>query len=337
MQNRDPYFDNLKAILIFIVILGHFTNLNRSIPLMGAIDNMIYSFHMPLFIFISGYFSKNITSQRAAEIENVLYPYVVFQILNCIFTKLTGLGYGNIHTVFTPIYQNWYLFGLLTWRLLIPYYNLFNKKYSLLCTIIFSFSTGFFKEFDTSLGPYRVIYFFPIFILGYYCSDLKLLLNKCSKYKYYFICISLLGLLAIFFTSFFNSKISDYISTIYIPYSNYHHSFLIFFLRIIGFVSSLLISFGLLFLIPKNKFNNITNIGENTLNIFLLHMFFVFPINHCLVNVPSYLILLISLISSALICMLCSNKLMTKMLIPFTKLKQMKLLIKKIVICNRKN
>jgi len=329
MKIRDTYFDNLKAILIFLVVLGHFTNLNRSIPLIAAIDNVIFAFHMPIFIFISGYFSKNIISQRASEIENVLYPYMVFQILNCVFTKLTGLGYGNIHNIFTPISQNWYLFGLLIWRILIPYYKLFNKKYSLIFTIILSFTIGFFNDFNTSLGLYRIFYFFPIFILGYYCSDLKMLISKYSKYRYYFIGVSVLGLFAIFSLSLFNNKISGLISTAYLPYSNYNHSFFKFFLRVIGFLSSLLISFGLLFLIPKNKFK-ITYIGENTLNIFLLHMFFVFPIKHYLVNIPSYLVLLISLISSVLICLLCSSKLINKILTPFTKLKQLKLLINKL-------
>ena len=71
-KTRDSYFDNLKTILIFLVVLGHFTNLNNSVPLMGAINNVIYSFHMPIFIFISGYFSKSIKAQRSTEIENIL-------------------------------------------------------------------------------------------------------------------------------------------------------------------------------------------------------------------------------------------------------------------------
>ena len=84
-KTREIYFDNLKTLLIFLVVLGHFTNLNKSIPLMGAINNVIYSFHMPLFIFISGYFSKSIRSHRSVEIENILYPYFVFQFINFIF------------------------------------------------------------------------------------------------------------------------------------------------------------------------------------------------------------------------------------------------------------
>jgi fucose 4-O-acetylase-like acetyltransferase len=325
-KTRDTYFDNLKTILIFLVVLGHFTNLNRSVPLMGAINNVIYSFHMPIFIFISGYFSKSIRNQRSTEIENILYPYFVFQFLNLIFTKSTGLGFGSMD-IFTPTYQNWYLLGLLFWRILIPYYNLFNKKYSLIFTIILSFIIGFYEQFNTFLGLYRILYFFPLFILGYYCLDLQTFLQKMSKYKYYFICISSLGLIAIFFISLYNRNLNDMISLAYTPYSNYNHSINIFYLRIIGFTSSFIISIGLLYMIPKNKYK-ITYLGENTLNIFLLHMFFVFPLNSYLVHISSYLILLISLVSSLLICLLFSNKFLNKILIPFTKLNQLKVLIK---------
>lgn len=283
---------------------------------------------MPMFIFISGYFSKSVKSQRSSEIENILYPYFVFQFLNLIYTKSTGLGYGSIN-IFMPTYQNWYLLGVFFWRILIPYYNLFNKKYSLIFTIILSFIIGFYDQFNIFLGLYRILYFFPVFILGYYCSDLQIFLQKISKYKYYLICISSLGLFAIFLASLYNRNLNDMISLAYTPSSNYKHSITTFCLRVIGFTTSLIISIGLLYMIPKNKYK-ITYLGENTLNIFLLHMFFVFPINSCLVHISSYLILLISLVSSLLICLLLSNKFSNKILIPFTKLNHLKLLIKPI-------
>lgn len=331
MKTRDPYFDNLKAILIFLVVLGHFTHLNRSSSfLMMAVNNVIYSFHMPMFIFVSGYFSKKIKSQRISEIETILYPFFVFQIVYLFFTKFTGLGSGSKH-IFDPVYQNWYLLGLFIWRLLIPYFSLSaNKKFSLFCAIIFSLAIGFFSELNV-LELYRILYFFPMFILGYYCSDIKVLINKYSKYKYYFIGISLLSLALIFLLSFFYPNIGNRIAFAYIPSSDYKLSFLNFLLRLIGFFSSLVISFGLLFMIPQNKIRFL-NFGENTMYIFLLHMFFVYPINHYLgknmLNVPDYLIFLIFIVLSILISIVCSNMIITKILSPFIDLNKMKLLIK---------
>lgn len=52
---RDKSFDGLKYILIFLVILGH---MNTSDFNALWTTKIIYSFHMPVFIFISGYFSS---------------------------------------------------------------------------------------------------------------------------------------------------------------------------------------------------------------------------------------------------------------------------------------
>ncbi|MBU7465991.1 hypothetical protein KGI17_16420, partial [Lactiplantibacillus pentosus] len=51
---RDIVADNLKAILIILVVLGHVMGFMRVSKLTYLI-NCIYSFHMPAFVFINGY------------------------------------------------------------------------------------------------------------------------------------------------------------------------------------------------------------------------------------------------------------------------------------------
>lgn len=51
---RLDYIDAAKAIAIILVIIGH-SNWLSAIPRVGR---MIYSFHMPLFFIISGFFWK---------------------------------------------------------------------------------------------------------------------------------------------------------------------------------------------------------------------------------------------------------------------------------------
>ncbi|MCD8133214.1 MAG: acyltransferase family protein [Clostridiales bacterium] len=57
-KERNDHFDNIKAVLIFLVVLGHvFRNLGAN----GdeyLVYKIIYSFHMPAFLFVSGYFMK---------------------------------------------------------------------------------------------------------------------------------------------------------------------------------------------------------------------------------------------------------------------------------------
>lgn len=51
--NRSSYWDTVKAVLIFLVVLGH-----TGTALGDRVLSVIYAFHMPLFVFVSGYFSK---------------------------------------------------------------------------------------------------------------------------------------------------------------------------------------------------------------------------------------------------------------------------------------
>ena len=60
-EERIYYWDNLKCLLIFLVVVGHFLipvyhDSGRSIE---AVYFFIYLFHMPAFIFVSGFFAKS--------------------------------------------------------------------------------------------------------------------------------------------------------------------------------------------------------------------------------------------------------------------------------------
>ena len=59
MKERDYLFDNYKAFLIVLVVVGHFIEVaSDDNVMMETMKWIIFSFHMPAFVFISGYFSK---------------------------------------------------------------------------------------------------------------------------------------------------------------------------------------------------------------------------------------------------------------------------------------
>ncbi len=49
-KERDYFFDNLKAVLIFLVVLGHFLLPIRGDNPLVVVKRLIYVFHMPLFV-----------------------------------------------------------------------------------------------------------------------------------------------------------------------------------------------------------------------------------------------------------------------------------------------
>ena len=60
-KNRIHYVDAAKAIAIILVIIGHCYWIS-AIPRLG---NLIYSFHKPLFIIVTGFFLRNLTVKKA--------------------------------------------------------------------------------------------------------------------------------------------------------------------------------------------------------------------------------------------------------------------------------
>ena len=78
-KNRIHYVDAAKAIAIILVIIGH-CYWNSAIP---RLSNLIYSFHMPLFFIVSGFFLKNLEVKNAIEkyAKAYLWPYLIIGIL----------------------------------------------------------------------------------------------------------------------------------------------------------------------------------------------------------------------------------------------------------------
>ena len=53
MKQRDYLFDNYKAFLIVLVVVGHFIEVaSEDNVAMGTTKWIIFSFHMPAFVFI---------------------------------------------------------------------------------------------------------------------------------------------------------------------------------------------------------------------------------------------------------------------------------------------
>ena len=74
---RTLWVDSAKVVGIWLVILGHLRISNDLI-------NIIYSFHMPLFFFLSGYLERNksIKDNLKNNIKTLLIPYVILYLIN---------------------------------------------------------------------------------------------------------------------------------------------------------------------------------------------------------------------------------------------------------------
>lgn len=82
MIQRINWIDWAKSICMFLVILGH-THIDDS----GIIlKKIIYTFHMPLFFYVSGLLCKNQLSKKTfiRDVKFIIIPYLFFGILGII-------------------------------------------------------------------------------------------------------------------------------------------------------------------------------------------------------------------------------------------------------------
>lgn len=92
IKSRESGYCNLKLLLMFLVIYGHLIEpcISQN-KILYEIYRIIYTVHMPLFVFLSGLFLKNAKSCLIQAKKAAIY-YSIFQVL---YLLLDFLLYGN--------------------------------------------------------------------------------------------------------------------------------------------------------------------------------------------------------------------------------------------------
>lgn len=84
MKQRLIWIDNLKAYGIILVIIGHSVVLPSTYGYSEIVMKLVYSFHMPLFFFISGYLFHNRKNIFLKKWKTLILPYYAFQLISVV-------------------------------------------------------------------------------------------------------------------------------------------------------------------------------------------------------------------------------------------------------------
>nr|MBF0682940.1 acyltransferase family protein [Pseudomonas sp.] len=131
MQERNAWVDYAKAIGIILVVYGHVARgvFNAGLPmdeeLFVLVDSIIYSFHMPLFFFLSGLFFYDSLMKRGTgglivnKVDTIVYPFIVWSLLQGFFeAALSNYTNGQVTVtevlslLWEPRAQFWFLYAL---------------------------------------------------------------------------------------------------------------------------------------------------------------------------------------------------------------------------------
>lgn len=120
---REKWIDTAKGRLIFLVVLGHSLQYLFCHGVNYWDNKMflfIYSFHMPLFAFLSGYLScgfvnkYNFTKGVCVRFRQILVPCFTWAVINYGLGIIIGRNIepGIVNFAKYWIHSNWYLWSM---------------------------------------------------------------------------------------------------------------------------------------------------------------------------------------------------------------------------------
>ncbi len=166
MATRDPWLDNAKMALVTLVVVGHAWTLLPGTALDDQLYDFLYAWHVPAFVFVTGYLSKGFAWTRTRMwqlVRLVAVPYLVFEAAIAFFRIY--VGGEKLEDLFAdPHWPMWYLAALFFWRLMTPVFKALPRAPAVATAVAISLAAGLY--FSDTLDFARVFGLLPFFVLG---------------------------------------------------------------------------------------------------------------------------------------------------------------------------
>lgn len=310
MRERDYLWDNIKALLIFFVVAGHVLEMSTlNYKLAHVFDVFIYSFHMPAFIFVSGFFAKRYCSDgkvKAVKAATLFAYYAVFQLLFMLLRIIFHIGSSN-QSFFNPNRGLWYLLAMFFFYLITPIVEKLPAWITLPVTIALALAVANDRQANTYMSIMRIFTFMPYFFAGYYfkAESLSKMRSLKAGARYPLAALCTIASVAIWALMWVFNKDIPLRALMYGKDNNLHPDIALEFgeatvYRLILYVVAALMIVALLLAVPSKK-SIIAKAGQNSLQIFVFHMILVialFDTNIVTLRIDSLPVFLLSMAAS---------------------------------------
>lgn len=279
--------DNIKVLLIFLVVFNHIIafQLVKEDIVVRYVWYAITIFHMPAFIFVSGYLSKK-PQNVLKNLKNLLIPYILGYSLT--WYSQIWLGNSMDYELLRPSGTvMWYLLALFVYRLTIEAMG--KVRFIVPLSIIVALWAGTRPEFTTYLSSSRIVVFFPFFAAGYLWKSEYT--DAIRRFKGKWVLIPISGILLY--------GVPNYMIAHDMPIDIFrgNHSYLVsglsdeigMILRILMYLVSFVLIFTFFAVMPDIRLP-LTFIGRNTMGIYFFHYPIMIIMNGLLIlKIPALL------------------------------------------------
>lgn len=265
LDGRVCYIDNIRFLLILLVVCMHFIDHANAYP---QLFKFIYTFHMPVFVFVTGYFAK--TEDYIRKAAGVFVVYLLFNTL--IYLMDVYCFHQDIeYQIFSPKIGMWYLLALFLWHLFFPAF----ERVKPVVLMPFLFAAGILSGLDNSIGSFltlsRFFVFTPFYMLGYYANKRRWL--YCLREIRWVRPVALLVLIVYAVVVFrYDEELPIVLFTAKRSFEKMQMQAgegVLY--RILFYVLALLVGTAFVALVPAGR-RFFTHLGRNTLSVYLLHL-----------------------------------------------------------------
>ncbi|MRN55947.1 acyltransferase family protein [Paenibacillus monticola] len=169
----ETFFLNLRFLLIVTVFTG-----NAIEPLIGTSSGLhslymwIFSFHMPLFVLVTGYFARKSMTGAAGRrmLMQIGLQYIIFQSLYSMLDASLFHVNGIHHSFFAPYLLLWFLASHAFWRLLMLGMGKWAPAGQIAFALFAGVLVGYLQLDGVWFSISRTFIYLPYFVIGYHFS-----------------------------------------------------------------------------------------------------------------------------------------------------------------------
>lgn len=347
MPRIDIYYimSNIKGIMMLLIVMFHcvspvinstrFSYIGEaSLPLLIAISllAMVMLSAVPSFVLITGYGSKDVESCGKDAFGHYFIPYIVLTLLLAVeYSFVNGVFYVD---VFEPLMQLWFLMAMYIWMITLR--DVSSIKFAVPLSILLSLVSGMVANGDVFKFTFGVSSFFslsyvftflPFLIIGTRITGATLSRVRNSGAAWTAAAAALMLAIAVGLgcTFYFSDKYSLFdITSIrgngnYLTYFGGESGFSSYaevniygaLLRVLMILFVFALAFVMFRFIPNKRVPLLTRVGEASMTVFCLHIFFLVPIAS-LIKADLLIQLSISIPVSVAVCWLLSCRKINK-------------------------
>lgn len=274
MADRIYLWDNLKVLLMMLVVMTHSANIYQleGYEWIQYLWVFIMTFTMPLFMIISGFWYK--PRSISYSLQHFLYPCLLFSAVNLCGGAICG-AYPDGVVLTKSGWAMWYIWALLLYNVITPLLlNKLGNTKTLALSILLAVICGFRFLDNNILDAQRVVNFYPYFLIGICLRKQELRIYSLNK-KNKFIRSSSFFILIIVYLILCYYRNGFCYGTGFMQIHGF--SIVGFISKWLNFILCLLLSASVMMIIPNRKLW-VSSYGSRTMNVYMLHMSIIFPL-----------------------------------------------------------